>query len=233
MFRTVFHMFALSLFCFTAFGYSSAQATSTLFKRECNGCHSAPPTCNGCHAHGVHSTTGDSAALNLVAKTDKIQYAAGDDITVTLSGGNQPQPDKGWVGVKLYDEKGVELAHVKTELPATLTTRAYAGTTKFYMSWIGFDYEQEGGRYGLPLGDTFGAGQRLSFLAGLHKDQPHIEEIVVTNAISVGELPDVVVAAGGESKVTDASSGGGSFDLCWLLGAGLLAAMRGRRCTRL
>jgi len=245
MLLSIIRAVALAFVGFSVVGFSSAHATSTLYKRECNGCHSGTPTCNGCHAHGVHNLLGEGTVLNLVAKTDKQEYVAGDDITVTLSGGSQPLPGKGWVGVKLYDDKGVELGHVKTELPATLTTRAYAGTTKLYMSWIGFDYEREGGTYGAPMGDTFGAGQRLSFLAGLHKDQPHIEEVVATNSITVGVNPDVqpavqtevppvgVVATGGESKVTDsaanASSGGGSIDLIWVFGAGLLAARRRRR----
>lgn len=248
MLHFIFRAVVLGIVSFSAVGFSSAHATATLYKRECNGCHSGQPTCNGCHAHGVHNLLGENPALNLVAKTDKQVYVAGDDISVTLSGGSQPLPGKGWVGVKLYDDKGVELAHVKTELPATLTTRAYVGTTKLYMSWIGFDYERQGGIYGAPMGETFGAGQRLSFLAGVHNNQPHYEEIVATNSISVAvdainvppvAQPDNVVVVSGESeskasdRAANPSTGSGSFDLIWIFGVGMWAALRQRRSKQL
>lgn len=231
MFRFIFRAFALCLIGFATVGSSSAHATSALYKRECNGCHNGTPTCNGCHAHGVHALTGDNTALNLAAKTDKTEYAAGDDIIVTLSGGNQPLADAGWVGVKIFDDKGVELAHDKTELPATLTTRAYEGMSKLYVAWIGHEYDGAGAKYGTPIGTTFGAGMRESFLAGQHLQERHIEEIVTTNDFNVRSTSNLETSNTTTDGISEpgSSSGGGSFDLFWLLGATLVAALRRRR----
>lgn len=230
MLRPLVRVFAFFLFGFISLGVSSAHATEQMYKRECNGCHSGPPTCNGCHVHGTHVLTGDLASLNLVATTDKTEYGVGDEITVTLSGGSRPQAE-GWVGVKLYDAKGVPLAHVKTELPATLTTRAYEGMTTLYMSWIGFDFEQTGGTYGAPMGDTFGPGMRLSFMAGLHLNQPHIEEVVATNAFAVGGASAAQLDMQADATGSDdaSSGGGGALDLLWLLGGLLAVAFLRRR----
>ncbi|MBI3774427.1 MAG: hypothetical protein HY273_02540 [Gammaproteobacteria bacterium] len=228
MFCSVIRACVLGLLGFSIVGFPTAHATSTLYKRECNGCHSGPPTCNGCHAHGVHKITADRMALNLAAKTDKTEYIAGEDITVTLTGSDAVGTDTGWIRVKLYDDKGVELGQDKTEFPAKLTTRAYAGTTTLYMSWVGYDYDGEGAMYGQPIDTTFGAGQRLSFLAGLHLTERHIEEIVQTNAFIVRDATQSTevlsgIAATGESKST---SGGGPLDLAWMLVMALFAAIR-------
>ena len=243
MFRPVLRIFmfcAASLACLVT---SSAHATSQLYKRECNGCHSSPPTCNGCHAHGVHGTAGDTLALNLVAKTDKANYSPGDDISVTLSGGNQPQTQNGWVGFKLYNEKGVELAHIKSELPATITTRAYAGMTTLYMAWIGHEYDGAGAKYGTPIGTTFGTGMQDSFRAGVHLQELHIEEVVATNAFTVGsispESTDVSTANGNTKIGTDTganksdNAGGGSFDPLFLVSLGSVVRALRRRAKLL
>jgi len=151
-----------------------------------------------------------------------LDYTAGDEISVTLAGGNQPLPENGWVGVKLFDEKGVELGHSKTEFPATLTTRAYAGMTTLYVAWIGHEYDAAGAKYGTPMGDTFGVGMRDSFLAGVHLQERHIEEIVTTNAFTVSTTPQSLSNSNATiegEKGSAPSSGGGSFDPLWLLGA--------------
>lgn len=229
--------FALCLIVYAMAGYSSAHATSALYKRECNGCHSGPPTCNGCHAHGVHAITGDIVALNLVATTDKPEYAAGDDIRVTLSGGNQPRAEDGWAGVKIFDDKGVELAHDKSELPATLTTRAYEGMSKLYVAWIGHEYDGAGAKYGTPIGTTFGAGMRESFLAGQHLQERHIEEIVASNEFSVLKTPTVDASSttpdGNSAPAPISSAGGGSADPAWIFGAALITALRRYRRYRI
>ncbi len=209
-----------------------AYATEMLFKRECNGCHSAPPTCNGCHAHGVHAKTGDAAALNLAATTDAKAYTAGDDIVVTLTGGNQATTD-GWVGFKLYDAiKGTALVHAKGELPATLTTRAYEGMTKIYVAWIGFDYDSAGAKYGAPMTGVIGEGLREAFRAGVHKDQVHIEEIVATNDFIVGAETTSTSGTDTSARATEDSAGGGAFDLLWILGGFVAAARRRDRWIR-
>lgn len=234
MFRSVFRMCALSLFGFSIVGFPTAHATETLYKHECNGCHSGPPTCNGCHAHGTHKLTADQMALNLVAKTDKTEYLAGEEITVTLEGSDDVGTDTGWIRVKLYDDKGVELAQSKTEFPAKLTTRAYAGTTSLYMSWVGYDYDGAGAKYGSPLDTTIGTGMRLSFLAGVHVNERHIEEIVQTNTFSVRDptetpessTPDASTDRAANNGDGNTTSGGGAFDLAWLLGLTLLLTLR-------
>ncbi len=242
MFRSVLRIFMFCLASLACLVTSSAHATSQLYKRECNGCHSSPPTCNGCHAHGVHGTTGDTLALNLVAKTDKANYSPGDDISVTLSGGNQPQAENGWVGFKLYNEEGVELGHIKSELPATITTRAYAGMTTLYMAWIGHEYDGAGAKYGTPIGTPFGAGRQDSFRAGVHLQELHIEEVVATNAFTVGNVTPESTddsTANGSSKFgtgadNSANGGGGSFDPLFLVSlSSVVCALRRRAKSRL
>ena len=76
------------------------------FDTSCAGCHQGvAPTCNGCHPHGVR-TVPTQAEINLTAVTDKGSYGAGENIIVTVSGGNET----GWVRVTLYDEKMEEMA---------------------------------------------------------------------------------------------------------------------------
>ena len=226
MLLSIIRAVALAFVGFSIFGFPTAHATPTLYKKACNGCHSGPPTCNGCHIHAVHKSIDDGSTLNLVATTDKQEYAAGEDITVTLSGSDASGTDTGWIRVKLYDDQGVELGQSTTEFPARMTTRAYSGATHLYMSWVGFDYDQAGAIYGAPIGTTFGTGMRLSFVAGVHHDQYHIEEVVQTNTFSVrdtAEASSAAVAAEGENAT---ASGGGALDLAWLLGMGMFAAMR-------
>lgn len=104
----------------------NAQAQSNYFSaRGCTDCHSTPvaATCAGCHHHSGSL----SAALN---KTTA--YAPGETVTVTLSASGART---GWVGVRLYDQTGAEIARStgtqsgmggSATLPAALSAAAPA-----------------------------------------------------------------------------------------------------------
>jgi hypothetical protein len=232
MIRTSLNAVSFPFVGLLIFGLSSAHATEQLYKRECNGCHSEREgiTCNGCHVHGTHASLGEIGALNLVAKTDRDSYAIGDDIAVTLEGGHR----SGWVGVTLYDEKGVSLIHARTELPATITTRAHEGMTKIYVAWLGYEFDLPGAKYGAPISEAIGLGMRESFRAGVHEDQPHVEEIVATNDFVVGSAPvsttvSTTVDSGAAEAGDGETGGGGALDFLWILGGFLVLAFLRRR----
>ncbi len=242
MIRQFFKLSSLPLLGMLMFAWNSAHAYEDYYKRECNGCHAEREgiTCKGCHYHGTHASLAEVGSINLVAKTDRDSYAAGDDITVTLTGGNQ----MGWVGVNLYDEKGVPLGHVRSELPATITTRAYEGMSKVYVAWLGFEFDTTGAKYGDPVTGTISEGMRELFRAGVHKDQPHFEEIVASNTFVVG--PGSVSDTSNDGSNNDTGSGdgsnntgfagklageggGGAFDFVWILGGAVALAFLRRR----
>ena len=67
---------------------------------NCSLCHTpAPVTCTGCHRHGTR---------NFTATTNKLAYAPGESITVSISGGTNDE--SGWVRLILYDQDGNEVA---------------------------------------------------------------------------------------------------------------------------
>jgi len=79
----------------------NAQAQSSYFSaRGCTDCHSAPvaTTCAGCHHH-----SGSIAAT----PNKTTAYAPGETVTVTLSASGART---GWIGVRLYDQTGAEIA---------------------------------------------------------------------------------------------------------------------------
>ncbi|MBI5657009.1 MAG: hypothetical protein HZC44_09460 [Geobacter sp.] len=79
----------------------NAHAQSNYFSaRGCTDCHSAPvaATCAGCHHH-----SGSIAAT----PNKTTAYAPGETVTVTLSASGART---GWIGVRLYDQTGAEIA---------------------------------------------------------------------------------------------------------------------------
>jgi len=238
MFATRFSSFALSIMLggFAVLpSMSHAQSsyfTQNAVEKNCSSsnCHNASPiTCNGCHAHGTRSTI-QSSAMNLVATTDKASYAPGDDISVTLTGGNSQVGSTGWVRVKVYASNGTELVSnaancphnaasytVICSLPVTLTTRAVAGMTSLYVGWMGNEYDPAGVA-GAPITSTIGVGKRAASQAR------HVEEVVLTNTFSVADSTPTPTPT---PTPTAAAGGGGSLD--WLLISGLMVLFFLRR----
>ncbi len=74
----------------------TSDASPELFDQLCATCHrDDSPTCAGCHNHRGE----------LTAATDRVFYAPGQLVRVTLSGGTEP----GWVRGILYDEEENEI----------------------------------------------------------------------------------------------------------------------------
>jgi len=65
----------------------------------CVDCHGATTSCAGCHAHGTHPDNSKST-MNVSAVTDKTDYAAGETVTITITGGYRA----GYVRAKLWDK---------------------------------------------------------------------------------------------------------------------------------
>lgn len=131
--------FTLFLAAVLFFIASPAHAKPSYFTSRCASCHAAPvvATCNGCHQHG---------GKNLGAVTDKPSYAAGETVTVTLSGGSK----SGWIRAALYDENDNLLAEStgndsgmggSTFFPAILSAPAplTAGSHTWTMAYFGND----------------------------------------------------------------------------------------------
>ncbi|MBL0226077.1 MAG: hypothetical protein IPQ16_11050 [Geobacteraceae bacterium] len=80
---------------------TEAMAQSSYFSsRGCTGCHSTPvaASCAGCHEHSGNLTA---------TKNKTTSYAPGETVTVTLTSSGARS---GWIGVRLYDQSGVEIA---------------------------------------------------------------------------------------------------------------------------
>jgi hypothetical protein len=135
----------------------------------CSACHGSTSTCDGCHAHGVHSNNSKND-INLTAITDKVTYAPGEAVTVTVDGGYRG----GWVRAILYDDTGVEVVRSTGSFPITLTATAPAtpGTYAFSASWYGNQNDNGGAAFGANWSPDPG-------------NSGHGEEIVATNAFDV------------------------------------------------
>ena len=89
---------ALTAFCIWVSNQSAQEDFYT--KYYCSLCYStAPVTCSGCHRHGTKDFT---------VTTNKLTYAPGESITVSITGETNDQP--GWVRLILYDLDGKEVA---------------------------------------------------------------------------------------------------------------------------
>ncbi len=141
-----------------AFPASRALAMPAFFDQQCASCHLSPDwggTCNGCHAHGSHSDATKSD-INIRGVTNKTTYAAGETVTVSMTGGYQ----SGWVRTVLVDQAGVELARTTgpssrgggPALPVTLSGVAPAtpGMYAWQVRLFGNAYDSATGVFGSP-----------------------------------------------------------------------------------
>ena len=162
---------------------SPAKGNSSYYETSCAACHiTVSPTCNGCHAHGVHAGTARTG-INLSGSTDKTTYGAGEQVTITINGGNQT----GWVRALLYDQEMVEIASSTGPdaigggpgFPIVLSAPAPAksGTYRWNAAWYGNRADTAGARFGprwLPDPENLDHGQ----------------EVVATNAFTVVAGPE-------------------------------------------
>src|SRR3990172_2911912 len=117
-------------------GPPAADARSNFYTDAgCQTCHGATSTCNGCHSHGTHADRNKNN-INISGVTNKTSYAAGETMSVTISGGYKT----GWARAILYNQSMQEVARSTGKaFPVTLTASAPAaeGTYKFSVSWYG------------------------------------------------------------------------------------------------
>ena len=161
-------------------GTPTADARSTYYSSNgCQSCHGATSTCNGCHSHGTHATKSKND-INITGVTNKAAYAAGEAVSVTISGGYKTA----WVRAILYNQSMQELARSTGQaFPVTLTAPApaTAGTYKYSVSWYGNKFDAAG-----ALFQTACSGTRTTNCWKASTTNPnHGEEIVETNAFTV------------------------------------------------
>lgn len=134
------------------FWRTEAQARSSFFtSKGCAVCHITPAaTCAGCHQHSG----------SLTASKDKNSYAPGETVTITL---NASGALSGWIGARLYNERGDEIARStgnqsstgsSTAFPAVLSAPApaTAGNYTWRISYFG---NQDGKASGDVHADKF------------------------------------------------------------------------------
>jgi len=171
----------------------NAEARDTYYGTFCAPCHGATPTtCNGCHHHGPSGNA---------ATTNKTNYAPGEAVTVTFTGGRSSGATVGggWIRAILY-LNNVEIARSTgtgsppsggSGFPITFTTTAptAAGTYTYQAAWFGNLYDS---------GNTTNAN--------------HGEQRVSTNSFTVSAAslagPMTVTPAGG---LTSSGTVGGPF----------------------
>ena len=98
----------LALFAFFSWTHT-ANAFPSLYASECAACHGgavsgfspATGTCAGCHAHGTHSGTG-AEDINITATPDKLVYAPGETVAVTINGGTFTSNSAGEYGGAIF-----------------------------------------------------------------------------------------------------------------------------------
>src|SRR6266481_6612282 len=147
-------------------GAPQARATLTLYNNNCVSCHSsAITTCDGCHAHGVHSSSAKND-INLAGTTDKVSYAPGSPVKVTVNAGYRTD----WVRVVLFDQSLKEIARsscpggaggcTTSVVPVTLTAPApaTAGTYIWAVAWYGNNYDISGASFGSGTSSALKAG---------------------------------------------------------------------------
>jgi hypothetical protein len=151
---------ALIFVCAFAFvswiiGTPTADARSSYYTdMGCQVCHGTNSTCNGCHSHGTHSSS-SKTDIYLTGTTNKTSYAAGETVSVTITGGYKT----GWVRAILYDQAMNQVAISKGTIvsgasapsggpgfPITLSAPAptVAGTYTWSVSWYGNKYDASG-----------------------------------------------------------------------------------------
>jgi hypothetical protein len=131
--------------CLFAIASSEAVAKPEFFAANCGACHANDSaTCDGCHKHGPK---------NMSATTDLVQYQPGQTVTVMFGGGTEG----GWIGARLYNEYGVEVArstgpsgsgddgtqNPALEFPVMLSAGAptVPGWYAWSVSWYGAPYD--------------------------------------------------------------------------------------------
>ena len=143
-----------------------ARATLTLYNNNCVSCHSsATTTCDGCHAHGVHSSSAKND-INLAGTTDKVSYAPGSPVKVTVNAGYRTD----WVRVVLFDQSLKEIARsscpggaggcTTSVVPVTLTAPAPAtpGTYIWAVAWYGNNFDINGASFGSGTSSSLKVG---------------------------------------------------------------------------
>ncbi|HIJ88619.1 MAG TPA: hypothetical protein HPP97_13230 [Desulfuromonadales bacterium] len=93
-------LLAAPLIAFQLQGTEALAQSSYFSSRGCVNCHSTPvaATCAGCHQHSGTLTA---------TKNKTTSYTPGETVTITLSSSGARS---GWIGVRLYDQTGAEIA---------------------------------------------------------------------------------------------------------------------------
>ena len=176
---------ALIFICAVAFvtwitGTPAADARSSFYTDQgCQSCHGATSTCNGCHSHGTHATKSKND-INIAGATNKNSYAAGETMSVTISGGYKT----GWVRAILYNQSMQEVARSTGQaflVTLTASAPATAGTYKYSVSWYGNKYDAAGALFQTACSGT----QTTNCWKASTTNPNHGEEIVETNAFDV------------------------------------------------
>jgi len=120
-----YHKFRIVLFCFLAiFAFAAftpgANASSGFFadptKGDCSSCHTGQTGssfCGMCHAHGAHPNN-QKSSVNVTAATNKSDYAPGETVSVTISGGYRPSQAR----AILYNQSMTQVA-ISTGTPSS------------------------------------------------------------------------------------------------------------------
>lgn len=137
-FLLVLALIATPLVAFQLQGTEALAQSSYFTSRGCVDCHGAPvaTSCAGCHQH-----SGTIAA----AKNKTTSYAPGETVTITLTASGARS---GWIGVRLYDQDGSEIARGagnqsgmggSATYPATLSAPApaTAGSYTWRIAYLG------------------------------------------------------------------------------------------------
>ena len=176
-----------------------ARATLTLYNSNCVSCHSAATTtCDGCHAHGVHSSSAKTD-INLTGTTDKVSYAPGSPVKVTVNAGYRT----GWVRIVLFDQNLKELARsscpggvggcTTSVVPITLTAPApaTAGTYVWAVAWYGNNFDISGASFGSGTSSSL----KVGFFSGDVNNPNHGYQTVALPAFSVSSAsaPGIVL----------------------------------------
>src|SRR3972149_9648230 len=156
----------------------------------CQACHGSTSTCNGCHSHGTHSSSGKTD-VNIKGPTNKTSYAAGETVSVTITGGYKT----GWVRAILYNQSMTQVAISKGTIasgstapsngpafPITLSAPAptVAGTYTWNVSWYGNKYDATGAYFQPNCSSTVTTN---CWKASTNAN--HGEAIVATNSFTV------------------------------------------------
>lgn len=145
-----------------------ARAKPSFFSsRGCITCHSAPTaaTCAGCHQHSG----------SLVATKDKTtSYAPGETVTITLTAsGARP----GWIGARLYDQAGNEIAR-------SAGSQSGTGSSALYPAVLSAPAPDRAGTYTWRI--AYFGNQNGTANGDVHGDKNVRVSIAVATASSAG-----------------------------------------------